>query len=227
MTDRLNYRRWPELQNTAATLVVPIGSVEQHGPHLPLSTDTTIAAAVADRLPGLIAPPVAFGASGEHEGFAGTVSIGTEALRSVLVELGRSGCRWASRICFVNGHGGNASAVVDAVRLLRFEGRDVGWIPCAVPGADAHAGRTETALMLHLEPDSVRIDRAEAGNTEPIAALLPRLRAGGMAAVTGNGVLGDPAGATAAEGERIFEQMLALASDGFARWEPDESGRLR
>jgi creatinine amidohydrolase/Fe(II)-dependent formamide hydrolase-like protein len=90
MTDRLDGRRWPELRDTAATLVVPVGSVEQHGPHLPLSTDTKIAAAVADRLAGLVAPPVAFGASGEHEGFAGTVSIGTEALRSVLVEMGRS-----------------------------------------------------------------------------------------------------------------------------------------
>ncbi|WP_068277899.1 mycofactocin biosynthesis peptidyl-dipeptidase MftE [Aldersonia kunmingensis] len=227
MTDRLAGHRWPELADSDATLVVPVGSVEQHGPHLPLSTDTAIAAAIADRLPGVVAPPVAFGASGEHEGFAGTVSIGTEALRSVLVEMGRSGCRWASRICFVNGHGGNASAVSDAVRLLRFEGRDASWLPCAVPGADAHAGRTETALMLYLDPESVRIDLAEAGNTEPIAALLPRLRAGGMAAVTDNGVLGDPAGATAAEGEEIFERMVALANDGFARWEPDESGRLR
>jgi creatinine amidohydrolase len=225
--DRLDRLRSPELRDGAATLVVPVGSVEQHGPHLPLGTDTTIAAAVAERLPGLLAPPVAFGASGEHEGFAGTVSIGTEALRTVLVEIGRSACRWASRVCLVNGHGGNASAVADAVQLLRFEGRDAAWLPCAVPGADAHAGRTETALMLHLDPDSVRLELAEAGNTEPIAALLPRLRAGGMAAVTDNGVLGDPAGATGSEGERIFERMVALAAENFARWEPDESGRLR
>ncbi|MCX5041594.1 mycofactocin biosynthesis peptidyl-dipeptidase MftE [Aldersonia sp. NBC_00410] len=225
--DQLGTRAWPELRDVSGALLVPVGSVEQHGPHLPLATDTTIATAVAAALPGLHAPAVAFGASGEHEGFAGTMSIGTAALSSVLVELGRSACRWAPRICFVNGHGGNSVAVADAVRLLRFEGRDAGWLPCAVPRADAHAGRTETSLMLHLDPESVRTDLAEAGNTESIAALLPRLRAGGMAAVSANGVLGDPTGASAAEGERLFEQMVVLAADCFARWAPDGFGRLQ
>src|SRR5215204_2153898 len=90
----------------AQLVLVPVGSVEQHGPHLPLDTDTRIAAAVAARAATgalLVAPPVAYGASGEHEGFAGTVSIGHEALRLLLVELGRSASRWAARLVFVNG----------------------------------------------------------------------------------------------------------------------------
>ncbi|HEY5854139.1 MAG TPA: mycofactocin biosynthesis peptidyl-dipeptidase MftE [Aldersonia sp.] len=214
-----------------ATLVVPVGSVEQHGPHLPLTTDTTIASAVASVVAALphaeLAPPIEFGASGEHEGFAGTVSIGSAALELVLVELGRSACRWARRLCLVNGHGGNATALVNAVRLLRYEGRDAAWLPCAVPGADAHAGRTETALMLHLRPESVDLAAAEPGNTEPIAGLLPRLRTGGMAAVTANGVLGDPTGASAVEGARLFADLCGGARAAYDRWQPDDTGRLR
>ena len=150
----LGERAWPEIDGRP-TLLVPVGSTEQHGPHLPLDTDARVAAAVAARAADagalLVAPPVAYGASGEHEGFPGTVSIGHEALRLLLVELGRSAARWAGRLVFVNGHGGNVPTLVDAVRLLRYEGRDAAWFACA-PGGDAHAGRTETSLMLALDP---------------------------------------------------------------------------
>jgi len=81
--------------------LLPVAAVEQHGPHLPLDTDTRIAVAVAQRvgadLGHLTAPAIAYGASGEHQGFPGTVSIGTAALTAVLVEYGRSACDWASR----------------------------------------------------------------------------------------------------------------------------------
>ena len=223
----LGERVWPEIDGRP-TLLVPVGSVEQHGPHLPLDTDTRIAAAVAARAATgalLVAPPVAYGASGEHEGFAGTVSIGHEALRLLLVELGRSAARWAGRLVFVNGHGGNVSSVVEAVRLLRYEGRDAAWFACAA-GGDAHAGRTETSLMLALDPALVRPVRA-AGNTAPLADLLPAMRAGGVAAVSPNGVLGDPAGASADEGERLLAAMSDALGAAITRWAPDPAGRLR
>ena len=73
----------------------------------------------------MLAPAIGYGASGEHEGFPGTVSIGTSALRLLLVEFGRSASQWASRLVFVNGHGGNVEALAAAVALLRYEGRDV------------------------------------------------------------------------------------------------------
>ena len=223
----LGERVWPEIDGRP-TLLVPVGSVEQHGPHLPLDTDTRIAAAVAARAATgalLVAPPVAYGASGEHEGFAGTVSIGHEALRLLLVELGRSASRWAGRLVFVNGHGGNVSSLVEAVRLLRYEGRDAAWFACAA-GGDAHAGRTETSLMLALDPALVRPERT-AGNTAPLADLLPDMRADGVAAVSPNGVLGDPAGASADEGERLLAAMSDALGAALTRWTPDPAGRLR
>jgi creatinine amidohydrolase len=221
---------WPELPE-ARLLVVPLGSVEQHGPHLPLTTDTAIADAVAraavPALDGaLLAPALAYGASGEHEGFPGTISIGTAALTGLLVEYGRSACRWAGRLLVVNGHGGNLDALRAAVPLLRSEGRDVAWFPCTVPGGDAHAGRTETSLMLHVEP-TVRLGRpAVAGVTTPLGELLPRLRAEGVRAVSPTGVLGDPAGASAQEGAELLDGLVARLVAAAGAWQVDPAGRL-
>jgi mycofactocin precursor peptide peptidase len=222
---------WPELP-VRPLLLVPLGAVEQHGHHLPLATDTTVACAVAesavDGMDGaLLAPALAYGASGEHEGFPGTVSIGTEALTGLLVEYGRSACRWAGRLVLVNGHGGNLDALRSAVPLLRTEGRDVAWFPCAVPGADAHAGRTETSLVLHVEPPAVRLDRAVAGETAPLPDLLPRLRAEGVRGVSPTGVLGDPAGASAEEGAALLADMAGRLTGAVESWDVDPAGRLR
>lgn len=228
--------RWPDLQHGPATLLVPLGSCEQHGPHLPLATDTDIAHAVATRVAATrtavwVAPPLAYGASGEHAGFPGTLSIGTEVLTLVLVELVRS-ADWAARVILVNGHGGNIDGVRRAFATLRAEGRSVDlWLP-AIEGGDAHAGHTETSLMLALAgacyarthvagptPGAegaqgggvgpVRMQLAEAGATAPLRVLLPALRAGGVRAVSPNGVLGDPTGATANEGRRLFDALVA------------------
>jgi creatinine amidohydrolase len=189
--------------------------LEQHGPHLPLDTDTEIAQAVAVRaahaLGGWCAPPITYGSSGEHQTFPGTTSIGTTALQQVVVELARSLRTWAGRVLLVNGHGGNVKAVRAAVRQLVREGHDIEWVPCSTVGMDAHAGRAETSLMLHLRPDRVRLELAEAGNTSPIATLLPHLRVGGVSAVSVNGVLGDPRGATAEEGERLLAELVVSA----------------
>lgn len=232
MSGRLGERTWTDLADPAPrTVIVPVGSLEQHGPHLPLDTDARIAAAVARRAAAgdaglLLAPPLAYGASGEHEGFPGTLSIGHAALRAVLVELGRSASRWASRLVFVNGHGGNLPTVPEAVGQLRYEGRDVAWSGCVVVRGDAHAGRTETSILLALDPSVVRLDRAVPGNTAPLVELLPILTEGGVAAASANGVLGDPAGASAVEGEELLGEMVAGLRERLARWKPDDRGRL-
>ena len=226
-----------QLHGTSPALVIPVGSTEQHGPHLPLDTDTRIAAAAArsiaerlaeaDRGTGwMVATPIGYGSSGEHESFPGTVSIGTAALRLLLVEFGRSAASWASRLVFVNGHGGNVEAMAAATALLRYEGRDVAWCSCGVQDADAHAGHTETSVLLHISPEVVRIDEMVPGNRAPLAELLPAMRTGGVAAVSELGVLGDPTTATAAAGERLFAEMVDGCVRRITRWKPDRDGML-
>lgn len=215
---RLADATWTEVSaDPPHVLLVPIGSCEQHGPHLPLDTDTRIAVAVADGVAARhdsvsVAPAVAYGSSGEHQAFAGTLSIGTEALTTVLVELGRSafppeGGGPFRALVFVNGHGGNLWAVRRAVEVLGHEGRPVEvWAP-AVPDGDAHAGRTETSLLLAIAPGTVGAERP-VGATEPMADLLDAVRAGGVGAVSPNGVLGDAIGASAAEGRTVLGALI-------------------
>jgi creatinine amidohydrolase len=217
---------WPEVAERAAQslLVVPVGSTEQHGCHLPLSTDTDIAVALASRLSDartdtVLAPALPYGASGEHAGFPGTLSIGRDALELVVIELGRSADAFAG-VVFVSAHGGNARALERAVDRLVFEGRKARWWspPGSPPGAgDAHAGRTETSVMLALDATAVRAGAA-AGNTEPLENLMPRLVAGGVAAVSANGVLGDPAGASVEAGRALLDRWssaLVASLDGW------------
>jgi mycofactocin precursor peptide peptidase len=219
---------WPEAAGLAAAgalLAVPVGSTEQHGPHLALSTDTDLAIALCARLAGarpgvVVAPPLHYGSSGEHQDFAGTLSIGQAALELVLVELCRSATTAFSRVLLVNAHGGNAETVRRAEARLRAESRDVrAWL--AGWRGDAHAGRTETSLQLALAPARVRLDRAEAGDPRPIADLLPLLRVSSVRAVSPNGVLGDPAGASAAEGEALLTSLSASLTAAVARWWPE------
>ncbi|GAB3301726.1 mycofactocin biosynthesis peptidyl-dipeptidase MftE [Parasphingorhabdus pacifica] len=225
---------WPDLVDRHPTVLLPLGACEQHGPHLPLDTDSSIAHAVAGRAvsalaPGtdvFLAPSQPYGASGEHEGFPGTVSIGHEALELVLVELGRSMSRWAYRIVVVNGHGGNVASVRRAVSRLRQEGREVAWWHCGATGGDAHAGRSETSLMSALRPESVWGERARAGRTEPLRELLPELTGGGVLEVSPNGVLGDPAGSSAEEGEEMLGDMVDRLVAAVTEWRITGGGYL-
>jgi creatinine amidohydrolase len=210
---------WPDLESPGtgagrrATLLVPLGSTEQHGPHLPLTTDADIAVAVslaaARRDPRLlVAPALPYGSSGEHQAFPGTLSIGSEATELVLLELGRSATAGFGSIVLVTTHGGNAEPVARAVTRLNEEGRSVAaWSPRW--GGDLHAGRTETSLMLAIAPDRVCLDQAAPGDERPIEVLLPILREDGVRSVSPNGVLGDPTGASVEEGQRL----LSAAAD--------------
>jgi mycofactocin system creatininase family protein len=216
---------WPEIEQRAAggaMLAIPLGSTEQHGPHLPLSTDTDIASALCARLAQqrgdvLVAPPVPYGSSGEHAGFAGTLSIGQAATEQVIVELVRSATETFHHVLLVSAHGGNAEPAGRAVATLRSESRHVLLFQPRWDG-DAHAGRTETALQLLLHPWLVAYERATPGETRPIAELLPELRDRGVRAVSPTGVLGDPVGASSAEGREVFEALFAGLCDQVDTW---------
>jgi len=222
---RLDNLTWPQAAEHAdqgCLLAVPLGSTEQHGPHLPLSTDADVAVALcgalaAARADVIVAPAIGYGASGEHAGFAGTLSIGQEVLELLLVELGRSASETFSRMLLVNAHGGNAEPVLRATALLCSESRDVlAWMPRW--NGDAHAGFVETSLQLELDRSRVRMHLAEAGATAPIDELMPALRTGGVRSVSPNGVLGDPAGASAEHGRTILGTLVRDLIAAVADW---------
>jgi mycofactocin system creatininase family protein len=212
---------WPRVDGNAL-LAIPLGATEQHGPHLPLSTDTDLAMALCHHLAAVregvvVAPAVAYGSSGEHAGFAGTLSIGQAALELLVVELVRSATDTFSRVVLVSAHGGNTDAVNRAVATLHGESRDVLIFTPRWEG-DPHAGRPETAMMLALRPDVVSMGQAVAGDTRPVTQLLPELRAGGVRAVSANGVLGDPTGADAAQGRALLEAIGRALVDAVDAW---------
>jgi mycofactocin precursor peptide peptidase len=227
---RLDRTTWPDAARHAQAgwiLLIPLGSTEQHGPHLPLTTDTDIAQAVAEAAAArrghvVVAPALSYGSSGEHQGFAGTLSIGQEAIELVLVELGRSASIDFAHTVVVSAHGGNALPLKRAIERLGAEGHPVeAWTPRW--RGDLHAGRTETSLMLAIAPERVAMSVAEPGDRRTAATLLPLLRDKGVRAVSANGVLGDPSGAGAEEGRRL----LSEAADDLVRTLDLRSNRRR
>lgn len=221
---------WPRVPHPRPLVAIPLGSTEQHGPHLPVDTDTRIASAVAGALAAstsgvVVAPALAYGAAGEHAGFPGTLSTGAAVLELVVVELVRSADDTARGVVLVNGHGGNARAVRRAAGTLTAEGRRVlVWAPTARlnglvgvpdPAGDLHAGRSETSLLLHLRPDLVNLAAAVAAPAPPLADLF----AHGVQAASPSGVLGDPRGASADEGARLLAAYVSDLVAAVTAWD--------
>lgn len=222
------WTEWSQHSSERPILVVPVGSCEQHGPHLPLHTDTVIAAALCASLAAecddvVIGPSIPVGNSGEHKGFSGTLSVSNQALGTYLLEIGRSAVATATRaadfsgIIFVSGHGGNSAALAAVVARLGEEGRPSAcWSPSA-PNGDAHAGVTETSVMLAIAPLHVRIGAMEAGETAPLTELIDRIRESGIRSVSANGILGDPRDADAVQGRALVDgwtrELVAVAHE--------------
>jgi mycofactocin system creatininase family protein len=230
---RLAHLTWTDiaLRQRPPIIVIPVGATEQHGPHLPIATDTIIAEALADALiaqltqqvsgamaepPCLIGPTLQVTASGEHQGFPGTVSLGNETTTEALVQIVRS-ADWAAGLLLVNGHGGNYAAVTAACEVLAGEQRTLrAWWP-RIAGGDLHAGHSETSLMAYLRPDLVRVASAVAGPSPELHAL----RSFGVKALSPSGVLGDPRTASPEQGHAIFDALSHDLLASFRSWFAD------
>jgi len=213
-------------------VLIPVGSYEQHGPHLPLDTDTQIAMAViAACVPNdsntiVVAPPLTITASDEHAGFPGTLSVGTHAFALSAIAIAQSSTHWARGVLFVNGHGGNTDAFTHVTTSLSEQQiPHAVWSPPVENSDDMHAGDTETSLLLHISPKDVHVDKLAPGNQAPLTELIPQMRAGGVRAVSHNGVLGDPTQANAANGKKIFDRycdsLRSTMRDVISKWSQD------
>lgn len=251
---RLTWREAEEAMRQARLALVPVGSLEQHGPHLTLDTDLAVAQALADRLhtdlgeEAVLCPPVTYGLSEHHMGFPGTMTLRPDTLMAVFDDLVESLAVWGlRRVLVVNGHGGN----IDALRLVsrnarREHGSLVAAIMWAVLGGPeiasravspqyGHACEIETSVAMDLVPDRVRFDQIGSPGrrssvdtlTDPPRSLVDQ--AVWMEEWTDDGALGDPSQASPEMGkelvELIYERALSFARRFAERDLPDEETR--
>ncbi|GAA1992708.1 creatininase family protein [Amycolatopsis minnesotensis] len=217
-----------EARRDARVAVLPVGSFEQHGDHLPLATDTVVACLIATKLAEtynlLLLPPITVSCSHEHEGFAGTVSISAGTLiaiiRDIRASLARSGI---TKLVLVNGHGGNyilsnitQEANVDGGNVTLFPGRDDWNAARNAAGMvtsnhdDMHGGEMETSILLHARPELVRDSYTTADHD---ASHRPHLLVTGVKAYSASGIIGRPSAATPAKGEAALDSLVASFVD--------------
>lgn len=224
--------------------ILPLAAIEQHGPHLPLSTDVDIGAGLLDAaaahlgaVPHVVLPTQVIGASTEHLGFPGTLTLTADSLERALVEI--AGSLWSAgvrRLVVSNSHGGNKSALDEAALRIRTEFemlvvkahyfRFPRPTNVALPESEwshgLHGGAVETAMMLHLRPDLVRTDsiRRFPSFGEELADALSWVRPEGVAPfawlardLNPEGVTGDATLASAELGARLVEHYARILAD--------------
>lgn len=204
-----------EIEVGKKIVILPLGSWEQHGPHLPLDTDSVIISKVLDDALAhhphagdfMRAPLLPITASDEHHGFSGGLSTGTEALVHSVVAICRSASTWATGVLIVNGHGGNYDALQRIASALAYENIvHALWSLPSYQGGDMHAGHTETSLMLHIARDSVRHDNII--NVSSPTPSVEQLRSRGVSGVSPTGIIGNPATATAQHGADVLAMYV-------------------
>jgi creatinine amidohydrolase len=204
--------------------LLPVGSFEQHGDHLPLATDTMIACAVAQRIAHVyrlqLLPPVTISCSHEHANWPGTVSISATTLSLVVEDVRQSlAASGVDRLVLVNCHGGNyvlsnvvqqTNSAVAAPQMALYPGREEWARARAAAGIstsnseDMHAGELETSILLGVAPDVVRDSYRTADHA---ADDRPHLLMTGMTAYTTSGVIGMPSLATPAKGLTVLDSL--------------------
>jgi creatinine amidohydrolase len=220
-----------ERERAARIAVLPVGSFEQHGDHLPLTTDTLIAGAVAREVAAahnlLLLPPITISCSHEHAAWPGTVSISARTLYSVITDIATSLAQnGADKLLIVNGHGGNyvlsnvvQEANVSGPRMALFPARD-DWDEARHTAGmettnreDMHGGELEVSILLHTCPELVGPGVADEDLESADRPLLLTL---GMGAYAPDGVIGRPSKATAQKGKAVLESLVELAGPHLA-----------
>ncbi len=233
---------WPEVKRlrlASKVVLFPFGSFEQHGPHLPLTTDTDLVTAIARGVERvrpqkvLCLPTLWPGHSTHHLFFPGTLSVSQMPYIQMVLELCRSLVRMGSRKVFLlNGHGGNDVPLRAALRELKTEFPKVSFVFASYwtlaaetirkvresgPGGLGHACEMETSLMLHLHPERVKMKLARRGGPKhqdvyrraDMQYGRPVYFVNEFHDVTKNGVVGQPELASAEKGKRFFEGIVA------------------
>jgi creatinine amidohydrolase len=211
-----------EAARAADVAVLPIGSFEQHGGHLPLATDTLIAAAIAERITAdydlLLLPPIAIGASHEHADFKGTVSISSVTLHAIVTDVATSlDHAGLTKLVIVNGHGGNyvlrnvvQESNVGARRMTLFPSSEDWTDARRAAGVvttnheDMHGGEAETSILLATSPEVVRPSYRDADFTADDRRHLLTVS---VHAYSVSGVIGRPSLATADKGRLLLESL--------------------
>lgn len=222
-------------ERNADVALLPIGSFEQHGPFLPLATDTVIACTIAREIaaayPVELLPPITISCSHEHAEWPGTVSISASTLyavvRDIAASLRRSGI---SRLVVVNGHGGNyvlGNVVQETAgteqRMALFPTLEDWRAAHAAAGlqtsldSDMHAGELETSILLHAHPQLVRPGYESGDRT---ADERRHMLTVGLGAYTDSGVVGRPSLATASKGKALLESLVASFDEYLSVLEP-------
>lgn len=245
----LNWKQVDALPRDATLLVLPTAAIEQHGHHLPLATDTLInnlllghaLQKLRDDLPVFALPPVHYGKSNEHIGFAGTLALSATTFMAVLRDLGKSlSSAGFQKLVLYNTHGGNTALIDVMARDLRAEfglrtfslhgsgGISFEGLSAQEKAYGFHAGEVETALLLASVPELVDRSAYTVNYIDDVSRpelLLPENAPATFAWLTRDiapsGVMGDPRPATAENGARWLEQAatrLAAALEAMARY---------